>query len=180
MPLLLLEITCLWGRADESHPFLSTAIFRVYCHVRGSMSCSVKVMTDRRFSLDLAAVRTKTHTQWLSPKQWSRTSRRPSPCSTRRDTVSTTLNVSWNYCELSFEIHRPDAKPRLCFSQISDDLLLISTGVIDVASLAFVMKAIGLDPSDAELHNMITEVDGSGTCAICRDVCFHACIRHVS
>lgn len=85
------------GRADESHPFLSTAILRVYCHVRGSMSCSVKTMTDRQFSLDHAAVRTKTHTQWLSPKQWSRTSRRPSPCSTRRDTVSTTLNVSWNY-----------------------------------------------------------------------------------
>eukprot|EP00042_Codosiga_hollandica_P032100 m.200086 g.200086 ORF g.200086 m.200086 type:complete len:147 (+) comp53812_c0_seq1:113-553(+) len=39
-------------------------------------------------------------------------------------------------------------------------------GVIDVASLAFVMRAIGLDPSDAELHNMITEVDGSGKGAV--------------
>jgi Ca2+-binding EF-hand superfamily protein len=41
------------------------------------------------------------------------------------------------------------------------------------------MRAIGLEPSDAELHNMITEVDGSGSfmvtwptlcCAVkCRD-----------
>ena len=36
-------------------------------------------------------------------------------------------------------------------------------GVIDVAALGAVMRAIGLEPSDAELRNMITEVDGSGS-----------------
>ena len=39
-------------------------------------------------------------------------------------------------------------------------------GVIDTASLGHVMRAIGLEPSDAELKNMITEVDGSGKGAV--------------
>ncbi len=39
---------------------------------------------------------------------------------------------------------------------------LLTAGVIDTKSLGHVMRAIGLEPSDAELHNMITEVDGSG------------------
>ena len=39
-------------------------------------------------------------------------------------------------------------------------------GVIDTASLGLVMRAIGLEPSDAELKNMITEVDGSGKGAV--------------
>lgn len=43
----------------------------------------------------------------------------------------------------------------------SCDIVLL-LGVIDVEALGFVMKAVGLEPSEAELHNMITEVDGSG------------------
>lgn len=39
-------------------------------------------------------------------------------------------------------------------------------GVIDVNSLGGVMRAIGLEPSEAELRNMITEVDGSGKGAV--------------
>lgn len=35
-------------------------------------------------------------------------------------------------------------------------------GVIDVKNLGRVMNAVGLEPSEAELLNMITEVDGSG------------------
>ncbi|EDQ91637.1 uncharacterized protein MONBRDRAFT_35758 [Monosiga brevicollis MX1] len=38
--------------------------------------------------------------------------------------------------------------------------------VIDVANLGRVMRAIGLEPSDDELKNMITEVDGSGKNAV--------------
>eukprot|EP00043_Microstomoeca_roanoka_P017293 m.180231 g.180231 ORF g.180231 m.180231 type:complete len:149 (+) comp16612_c0_seq2:153-599(+) len=38
--------------------------------------------------------------------------------------------------------------------------------VIDVESLGRVMRACGLDPSDDELKNMITEVDGSGKNAV--------------
>ncbi|EGD73107.1 hypothetical protein PTSG_04821 [Salpingoeca rosetta] len=38
--------------------------------------------------------------------------------------------------------------------------------VIDVESLGRVMRAVGLDPSDDELKNMITEVDGSGKNAV--------------
>jgi len=35
-------------------------------------------------------------------------------------------------------------------------------GVVTTADLGRVMRAIGLEPSDDELANMITEVDGSG------------------
>jgi Ca2+-binding EF-hand superfamily protein len=38
--------------------------------------------------------------------------------------------------------------------------------VIDVESLGRVMRAVGLEPSDDELKNMITEVDGSGKNAV--------------
>jgi len=38
--------------------------------------------------------------------------------------------------------------------------------VIDVKALGRVMRAVGLDPSDNELKNMITEVDGSGKNAV--------------
>eukprot|EP00730_Choanoeca_flexa_P018892 TRINITY_DN9210_c0_g1_i1.p1 TRINITY_DN9210_c0_g1~~TRINITY_DN9210_c0_g1_i1.p1 ORF type:complete len:148 (+),score=57.62 TRINITY_DN9210_c0_g1_i1:66-509(+) len=37
---------------------------------------------------------------------------------------------------------------------------------IDVKNLGRVMRAIGLEPSDDELKNMITEVDGSGKNAV--------------
>eukprot|EP00051_Salpingoeca_urceolata_P035203 m.28754 g.28754 ORF g.28754 m.28754 type:complete len:246 (+) comp8925_c0_seq1:1936-2673(+) len=39
-------------------------------------------------------------------------------------------------------------------------------GVVDVENLGRVMRAVGLEPSEAELHNMITEVDGSGKGAV--------------
>jgi len=39
-------------------------------------------------------------------------------------------------------------------------------GMVDVADLGRVMKGIGLEPSDEELANMITEVDGSGKNAV--------------
>eukprot|EP00049_Salpingoeca_infusionum_P004179 m.75454 g.75454 ORF g.75454 m.75454 type:complete len:148 (+) comp12452_c0_seq1:1812-2255(+) len=38
--------------------------------------------------------------------------------------------------------------------------------VIDVEALGRVMRAVGLEPSDDELKNMITEVDGSGKNAV--------------
>ena len=41
-----------------------------------------------------------------------------------------------------------------------------AAGVIDTSALGSVMRAIGLEPSDAELKNMITEVDGSGKGAV--------------
>ena len=39
-------------------------------------------------------------------------------------------------------------------------------GVVTTADLGRVMRAIGLEPSDDELANMITEVDGSGKGAV--------------
>lgn len=36
------------------------------------------------------------------------------------------------------------------------------TGVVTTQDLGRVMNAFGLEPSQDELHNMITEVDGSG------------------
>ena len=37
-------------------------------------------------------------------------------------------------------------------------------GVVTTGDLGRVMRAVGLEPSDDELANMITEVDGSGEC----------------
>jgi len=39
-------------------------------------------------------------------------------------------------------------------------------GVVTVADLGRVMRGVGLEPSDDELENMITEVDGSGKGAV--------------
>lgn len=36
------------------------------------------------------------------------------------------------------------------------------TGMVGVEDLGRVMNGIGLEPSEEELKNMITEVDGSG------------------
>ena len=41
-------------------------------------------------------------------------------------------------------------------------LLLLFVGVVSTENLGRVMNAFGLDPSQEELKNMITEVDGSG------------------